>query len=324
VSQKFGLAAKPTFRYSAFPENRAAGVARMKRLGLMLTLGLALFGRLHADDAISFLPPPLVEEPPPADFYFSLDLNLVQPRLKGTHTDDGTFSPRLDWTVSPRFELGFANRGPWNPYIGYRALYSDHGDQVFEPLSSTTVSFGRSTELHTIDLGAKTEVFPLFSVLQAQWDLSARISVLDFHDVFDIDFAGNGFISGHAREQFVGAGPRGGLKLALPFRDTGWSLAGQMDGGVEWGGYRMNWQSVTSDGQNLEPDGGHASKGGILWHAGGQVGLQYAWPVCNPRIVYSMGYMYEAFFSKELGFLNGDDRGRFDYHGPFVRFEWRF
>jgi hypothetical protein len=289
-----------------------------------LLLCLLMEGLVNAQEPNTFLPPPLIEVPPPPEFYFSLDLSLVQPQLRGNHSDDGFFSPRLDWTVSPRFELGLTNRGPWNPYIGYRIVDSNRGEAGQDPTTGNDVFFGRSAQLNAIDLGIQSEVFPLLSVLQARWDLSARITVLDLKDVFDIESANGGFWTAHLKQEFVGAGPRGGIKLDLPFRDSGWSVGGQADAGLQWGGFRDCWQVVSGDGNNVQEDHGHTAKGGLLWHAGGQLALKYSWPACDPRIVYSMGYMYETWFSKDLGFLNGDDFGRFQYHGPFFRFEWRF
>jgi hypothetical protein len=275
----------------------------------------------HGQDAVTYLPPPFADEPPPPAYYYSLSFGLVQPRLHGSN---GGLSPTLDWTVSPRFEAGLLNRGPWNPYVGYQLVYSEHDEQSFDPFTETTIGFGRSTELHAIDLGVKSEPFHFLSVLRAQWDLSARLTVFDFRDRLDADFAQQSFVSARVRQQFVGAGPRGGLALELPLADSGWSIAGQADGGVQWGSYRSHVRVDTFDGEFADQEVHRESKGGVLWHAGAQLGLRYAWPACDPRLIYSMGYMYEIWFSKELGFLDAADRGYFQYHGPFFNFQWRF
>jgi hypothetical protein len=266
----------------------------------------------------------LIEAPPPPKFYFSLDLALVEPQLRGNHTSDSSFSPRLDWTVSPRFEFGLANWGAWNPYIGYRVVDSDHRERSFDDASGTGVFFNRSAELNAIDLGIQSETSSLFSVLQARWDLSARISTLNVRDSFDFEYPDGSFWTAQVKQQFVGAGPRGGIKVDLPFRDSGWSIGGQAYGGFQWGGYRATWHVQSGDGMTVQEDNEHTAKGGLLWQLETQLALKYSWPPCEPRVIYSMGFMYDIWFSKDLGFLSGDDSGRFQFYGPFVRFEWRF
>lgn len=303
----------------------------MNRLKLLLTtlVLVASCGLLQGDD-ISYLPPPFVgdEAPaPPPDRYFSIDFAFVQPRLRGFGGDAQDvlgFSPRLDWTVSPRIEFGFTTREPWNPYIGYRGVYSDNSETAFDPASNAAFLFSRTTELHAIDFGIRSSPFCLLNVLPTEWDLAVRVTGTDFRDYFDFEFGGGAFVNAKLRQEFLGAGPRAGLRTELPFGGTGFSFGGQWDAGIQWGGYRAQLEVVTSDGETLEQERAERKKGGVLWHVGGQVAFRYAWPLHDPRIVYSAGYLYEAWFSKDLGLLDGGERGRFDYHGPFVRFEWRF
>ena len=83
------------------------------RLFLLSAICLLTVGGPGRADDVTFLPPPFVEDvppPPPPSLFFSIDFAVIQPRLRGFGGDvqDGaTFSPRLDWTVSPRFEIGF-------------------------------------------------------------------------------------------------------------------------------------------------------------------------------------------------------------------------
>jgi hypothetical protein len=301
----------------------------MKHPALAFAACLLFAGFAPAQDDVSYLPQPFPDEVcyvPTPGLFFSVDFALIQPRLKGTGGGEEALfsSPILDWAVSPRFEIGFANRERWNPYIGYRPLYSDRGFASIEPLTDSVLLFTRSTELHTVDFGVRSAPFCLLSIFKAEWDLSARLTVIDFQDVYDFDFAQDGFFHARARQQFIGAGPRGGLKVELPIRDTGFALAAGAEGGLQWGGYRNRLNTASFDGIDIVEDEQRMEKGGLLWHVGAQAAVKYAWPAHEPRIVYSLGYLYDVWFSDELGMLEGRERGQFDYHGPFVRFEWRF
>lgn len=276
---------------------------------------------------LSALPPPLFEETYQPSYFFNLDFGLVRPRLKHPgDSETGDFNQKLDWTVSPRFEFGLMNRGMFNPYFGYRGIYSDASAAAYEPFLDTDYALFSSAELHAMDFGVLTEPMMLLSVIQAQWDLSIRLTVADFYNRADFGFIANepSYFIVRARQQFVGAGPRTGLRMALPFRDTGLSLSTMADVGLQWGSYRAkaSIESMVDGESSYEEE--TASKGGILWHTGAQIGLRYAPPQFCERLSFTAGYMYEAWFSKDLNMMSDSSVGRFDYHGPFFRMEWRY
>src|SRR5262245_45756432 len=143
-----------------------------------LLLGLMFTGTVWSQD-LQMLPPPEVVTTCLPEAYFSLDFALVQPRIKDAAFVGGpSFSTNLDWTVSPRFELGFLNRGAWNPYIGYKGIYSDANESVQQQALDSFYDYYHSTELHAIDFGVLSEPFALLSVIRAQWDFSVRLTVV--------------------------------------------------------------------------------------------------------------------------------------------------
>lgn len=297
----------------------------MRTLTTLFVL-ITLSGGVWAQDLQS-LPPPVVEETYLPDSYFTLDFALVQPRMKTAAFDGGpSFSSNLDWTISPRFEFGLLNRGPWNPYIGYKGIYSDSSDQVVEHFMDSLYTYYRSSELHAIDFGVLSEPFALLSVIRAQLDFSARLTIVDFYDRFGVNFTMTdpSYLTARLRQQFVGAGPRAGLRMMLPFQDSGLSITGQIDGGVQWGAYRarIDVESLIDDQFSEESE--QASKGGLLWHAGAQLALRYSPPRYCDRLSFSAGYLYETWFSKDMNLIDGNFYGRFDYYGPFFRMEWKF
>lgn len=298
----------------------------MKSLKTLL-LFLLVQGALAAQD-IASLPPPEIEVVAcPPQYYFNLDFALVQPRFKSASIQDGpSFTPNLDWAVSTHFEYGLLDRGPWNPYIGYRGLYSNATDYAYESLTDTLFGYGRSAEINAIDFGVLSEPFALLAVIRAQWDFSIRLTIADFQNTFGVDFTATSpsFIELGIRQQFVGAGPRAGMRFDLPLRDTGLSISSQIDAGVEWGSYKAKYEMRSRIDDMLDQDGESATKGGILWHAGAQLALRYAPLKYADRLSFSVGYLYETWFSKDLALLEGSTFGQFDYHGPFFRMEWKY
>ncbi|HMO36863.1 MAG TPA: Lpg1974 family pore-forming outer membrane protein [Gemmatales bacterium] len=276
---------------------------------------------------ISALPPPLFEEVYQPSYFFNIDLGLVQPRLHqpgGNGT--GNFNQSLDWTLSPRFEFGVLNRGWLNPYFGYRGIYSDATTFAYEPILDTSYGLFNSAELHALDFGVLSETFPLLAVIRAQWDLSMRLTVADFYNRADFDFILNepSFFTTRIRQQFVGAGPRAGLRMDLPLQDTGLSLYAMTDAGLQWGGFRARTSIESVIDGDYGYDEEEQSKGGILWHTGAQLGLRYAPPQHCNRLSFTAGYLYEAWFSRDINLMGDSGTGRFDYHGPFFRIEWRY
>ena len=284
-------------------------------------------GNYQSSQTMQSLPVPVVEETYLPQLYYNLDFALVQPRFRGTSIEGGpSFSPNMDWTVMPRFEVGLMNRGSWNFYFGYQGIYSDSGTAVYDNNSNTLYSFSHSSELDAFDFGFLSETFPLLSVIRAQWDVSARLTIADFHDRFGLDFTSTlpSYFIAHYRQQFVGAGPRAGMRLELPFRDTGLSLTGRFDGGIQWGTYQTSIDTASNIDNDFHQDSESMSKGGVIWHVGGQLALRYSPLRYADRLSFSAGYLYEAWFSKDVGLIDGNEFGRFDYHGPFFRMEWRY
>lgn len=301
------------------------------RIVTSLILSLALAGAAWSQgmqiQSAQTLPEPVIEESYLPHAYFLMDFAFVQPRLKSASFDGGpSFTPNLDWTISPRLEYGLMNWGAWNPYIGYKGIYSDADHSLDQQAMDSLYSYYHATELHTLDLGVLSEPFQLLSVIRAQWDFSARLTILDFYDRFGLSFMMNdpSFITARLRQQFVGAGPRAGLRMALPFQDTGLSLSGMIDGGVQWGAYRGRLDVESFIGGEFDEESEHVSKGGLLWHAGAQLALKYSPPRYCDRLSFSAGYLYEVWFSKDLNLIDGNSYGRFDYHGPFFRMEWKY
>ena len=298
------------------------------RILTTLMLSLMLTGMLSAQELQS-LPPPVVEESFLPRWYVDFDFAVVQPRLRGD-TLDGmpNFSQKLDWTVATRFEVGFLNRGlnGWNAYFGYQGIYSDAGQSTYDPNSDTFFNFGQCAEINAFDFGVLSEPFCFLSVIRAQWDLSIRLTVAEFNQRYGMDFFVNqpSFIVARLRQQFVGAGPRAGLRMELPISDTGLALTGRVDGGLQWGSFQNRVQVESLIDNDFNADEEASSKGGVLWHAGAQLALRYAPPRYCDRLCFSAGYLYETWFSKDLNFMETSHFGRFDYHGPFFRMEWRY
>lgn len=277
--------------------------------------------------SVDSLPVPVVVETYLPQLYYNLDFAIVQPRFRGTGFDGGpSFSPNMDWTVMPRFEVGLLNRGPWNFYFGYQGIYSDSSTRVYDVNSDTLFSFSHSAQLDAFDFGFLSESFPLLAVMRAQWDASIRLTIADFQNNFALDFTSNlpSYLAARYSQQFIGAGPRAGMRLELPFRDTGLSLTSRFDAGIQWGSYTACVDMASNIDNEFHADSESASKGGFIWHVGAQLALRYSPPRYQDRLSFSAGYLYEAWFSKDMALIEGSEFGRLDYYGPFFRMEWKY
>lgn len=281
----------------------------------------------YQQQSVDALPVPVMTETYLPQLYYNLDFAVVQPRFRGTGFEGGpSFSPNMDWTVMPRFEVGLLNRGPWNFYFGYQGIYSDSSTRVFDSSSDTLYSFSHSAQLDAFDFGFLSETFPILAVIRAQWDASIRLTIADFQNNFALDFTSElpSYLAARYRQQFIGAGPRAGMRFEVPFRDTGLSLTGRFDGGIQWGTYTACIDTASNIDNEFHADSESASKGGTIWHVGAQLALRYAPPRYQDRLSFSAGYLYEAWFSKDMALIEGSEFGRFDYHGPFFRMEWKY
>jgi hypothetical protein len=274
--------------------------------------------------------PPLIFRPEQKPGFFgAFELGLVGPSIHGqlsapvkvggvTKTVSLPFAD-LDWTGSPRVELGY--RFPDN--IGsivasYRSVVSEGSDHLhgFSPFGNAFLS--SRLNLNAVDVMYASPDLPLDPLWDLRWNAGVRIGAV----YYDSEATG-ATRSQQTSNNFVGAGPRFGLDArrhleALP----GFSLFGRVETGLLIGGDTQSFEEVRYVGG--KPFLGGATRYTDTQAApmfGLQLGLSYA-PANDPNwFRFTFGYQFEQWWNVGSA---GSSSGDILFQGLFFRGEFRY
>jgi hypothetical protein len=265
----------------------------------------------------------------PPGFFANLELELLGPsikqRLRGNVTfPDGTTDtvhvPQADlnWTVAPRFELGYLLPDSAGAFIfAYRFLVTDGGTNLSSDLGDFFVKSRLSFNQFDIDY-ASAPYSPL-ARYTLQWRIGARI----LSSYFDSRIS-NDFFEERATNYFYGAGPHATLDFERRFKELPeLGIFTRLDGAVAVGQLtqRFNEAFVDQFG-NVVSAGSSFRRTQAVPMFLFQAGLSYR-PL-GPAADYfrlTVGYQYEHWW--EIGNL-GDSRGELTTQGVFFRGEIDF
>jgi hypothetical protein len=257
---------------------------------------------------------PLLEEPhePAQGPYFDAEAFLVGPHLQNrlsgqvtssTGVQSGPFhvpAADLNWTVSPRFEIGYRLPDGFGEFeASYRFLLSDGAVDLLSDLG-TVHSQSRLT-VHVFDFDYANR-----QPLGSHWDLRGKVGVR-LADVFfdsrsqqavtDENF-GAGTLDQHASSNFLGAGPLAGLELFRKLGLPGLALYGKVEGSSLWGRIHQTFQQQFSFGGVPNPAlGGKATDGRSQGVGTLQVQLGVNWvPAGQPSFRFFLGYQWQQWY----------------------------
>jgi hypothetical protein len=277
--------------------------------------------------------------PAPETLFFSWELQFVGPaiknRLVGTNTplSDGTTdtitvpAADLDWTASPRFELGYRlpeNLGEFS--LAYRFLLSEGSTNIPADAGTTRFPVGPNDlfvksrlTFNVVDLDYATARFYPSPNWNLKWRVGPRLASIffDSRQLNDVVFQ-------RASNYFFGAGGHAGLDIERRLGATGLALYGRVDGAVVIGRTRQ-----TFDDSINNPDGTVTS--GFLDQVATkalpvlnlQVGLSYVPPRDTGLdfLRFTGGYQFERWWM--LGKV-GDSAAELTIQGIFLRAEMDF
>jgi hypothetical protein len=278
---------------------------------------------------------------PPPGWFAGVEFELVKAHVKnrlmgmvqiGTNAPDTVQleSASLDWTVAPRFEVGYRLPSGFGEFaLAYR-FFSSQGTSVF-PAVDAPADVQSRLAVSMVDLDYVSREYSLWSRWDMKWRAGLRIVSIYFDsradEPFDLAAAGSGVFEQRTSNSFVGFGPHVGLELARRFEQSGLALVGRIDGGGQLGRIRHGFFEVSTtagpDGQLLTGEtrlSGSQDVPVLSW----QLGL--SWQPPGPRyqdVHFFLGYHYEYWWN--VGRLSSTtSRGEMSDQGIFMWAEFNF
>ena len=141
-------------------------------------------------------------------------------------------SAELDWTVAPRFELGYRLPSGFGAFaLAYRFLTTEGTQGTIG--ADGPASLHSRLELNEIDFDYVSREFSLWPLWEMQWRFGGRLTELFFDSRADEPFAaaaaGSGIFESRDANGYVGFGPHWGVQLVRQLDASGFSLVGAVE-----------------------------------------------------------------------------------------------
>jgi Legionella pneumophila major outer membrane protein precursor len=228
-------------------------------------------------------------------------------------------SGQLDWTASPRVEVGYRlPDGCGAIVLVYRSLVAEGGGSLpgFDLDGSDGVLFSR-LNVNTLDLDYASHEYALAPCWDMRWKAGARVGGVFF------DSTGFGqFREEHASNNFVGAGPHVGLDLSRRFGASGLALFGRLDFAALIGDIHQSFEE-----EFIAPNGtllgaaSRVSQAQVVPDLHFQAGISWSPGGLYRSLHLSGGYEIENWWY--LGQVGGS-RAELTSQGIFLRAGWDF
>jgi len=240
---------------------------------------------------------------------YGLRVNDGVPSIMGNYTNLVTVP--LDWTVSPKLEVGFRLPDSGGAFlVGYRYLSTEGTGTVGDLAVRSRMT------LNQVDLVYQTERIRPFG----NWFVHGRIGgriVGNFYDTRNID----GNFTQSASNYFYGGGLLGSFDIEREFEWVpGLALYGNMESGIIIGRVNQKFRSTLQTpmgefGELVEQRGSQALQSYQF-----QLGLSYVPPAWN-TVRIRAAYQYETWI--DVGQLQQSNLD-WNAHGAVLRLEWVF
>jgi hypothetical protein len=278
------------------------------------------------------LNPPELPQP---GWFANVEAEILKPHLKnkttntvqiGAHNPDTVALPSaaLDWTVSPRFEVGYElASGCGEISLAYRFLTTQGNGSVVG--ADALAALKSRLDLNIIDLDYASREFSLWPHCDMKWRFGGRYAYLYLDSRADEPFAaaaaGSGVFEQRSSNSFVGFGPHTGVELAQRFEGTGLSLFGSIDGWISLGRIRQGFfETSTTAGLTGET---RVSSSQAVPSLNGQAGLKWQPPnYQNAR--FFLGYQYEYWWDVGRFSSTPNSRGELWDQGVLLRAEFNY
>jgi hypothetical protein len=288
-----------------------------------------------------FEPDPRLDRPPlpPPGWFGDVEVNVLGPYVKNKLVDTvqiGTSAPdtvqlpsaRLNWTVSPTFEVGYRLPSAFGAFaVAYRFLASDGSGTTAGPDGPATLA--SRLDLQVFDLDYISREIALWPCWDMRWFFGGRLVNVYFdsrsQEPVAEAAAGSGVVERRDTDRYVGFGPHWGLEVERHLADWGLTVVGRVDGSLALGRIRQGFfEESTTLGADGVPLGGqmHVRSSQAVPMVRAQLGLSWQ-PSEWPQAQFFAGYQYEHWFNIGRLSLLGDD-GELEAHGLWLEAAYRF
>jgi hypothetical protein len=237
-----------------------------------------------------------------------------------------TASAPLDWTVAPRFELGYRlPAGFGEVTLAYRFLTSQGTAEGLSSDGSATIK--SRLDMNIIDLDYISREFSLWPHWHMKWRAGVRYAYIYFDSRADEPLAeaeaGTGVLEQRTSNSLWGVGPHAGLELARALPVNGLYFTGRVEYASLLGRFRQGFFETSA------PMGPHHttftgetrdSSGENVPLINGQVGL--TWQPYQDTFLF-VGYQYEQWWNVGRA-ANLDSRAELFDQGLVLRAELNF
>ena len=272
---------------------------------------------------------PFLLKPHPGGLFSSFEIGLVEPQINGrlSASVSVTGVPRtvslpfadLDWTGSPRIELGYRFVGGGSLMAAYRSVVST-GSAELPRFDAFGGAFLRSRiDLNSLDLDYASEEIMIAPFWDIKWKLGARV-VGAFYDSRAIGLIKRQRVSNN----FVGAGPHFGLDFhryldAFP----GLALFGRLETAVIFGRAAQSFEEINTLRDGSRVGGATRLRGS---ETSPMVNVQFGLSYIPPRddsnwLRFTFGYQFEQWWNVGNHAGGGGD---VLFHGLFFRGEFNY
>jgi hypothetical protein len=273
---------------------------------------------------------------PPPGWFVDLDLALVVPHFKNHLNDLVTVGARptdlvhvpgaeLDWTVAPRFELGYGLPSGFGEFVlSYRFLVTQ-GSETVAGVDAPAALKSR-LDLNVADFSYASREFSLWPRWDMKWRFGLRF--VDFFydssaaESFAAAAAGSGIFASSESNQYWGIGPSYGLELSRRFDEQRLALVARADGSTFIGNMHQQFSEASTMLSSGVPLTGTTSRNNDQAVPTIDLFLGLGWQP-NRCTRLSLGYVYEYWWN--IGRLsNFISRGELSDQGIVARAEFRW
>jgi hypothetical protein len=287
-----------------------------------------------------FQPDPLLDPPAlgPIGWFADVDIGILKPHLvnqqslpvtfpDGSSTQVGVNASRLNWTVSPRFEVGYRlPTGVGGIAVAYRFLTAQGSEQVMGADGPATLS-SRLTA-NVADLDWVSHEYTPWRICELRFRFGLRYLNVYYdsqaNQPFDQAAAGSTIFNQRTTDSTWVLGPHTAVDLRRRLGFWGLSVLGFIDISEGWGRVRQNFFAATTSGTNGLPQVAQEtiSTSNAVPVLTARLGLNWQ-PAAYPNVRLFAGYQFDYWWN--IGRMgNFTQFGYFFDSGILLRGEWKY